>query len=103
MAAQAATMMDVRYTSATQISLNDGPLDRLRYCKETSGCQLRSSWPGPTSGFRNELRFATRKAQKAPCLLGNLTEIAKPKAFADDVEKIAMLAGCCVGLMFNCT
>jgi hypothetical protein len=41
--------------------------------------------------------------QKAPRLLGDLAEATKPKAFADDVEEIAMLAGRGIGLMFNCT
>jgi hypothetical protein len=30
-------------------------------------------------------------------------EIGQAAAFSDDVEQVAVLAGCRVGLMFNCT
>jgi hypothetical protein len=41
--------------------------------------------------------------QKAPCLLGDLAELAEASALANDVEEIAMLAGRRISLMFNCT
>jgi hypothetical protein len=33
----------------------------------------------------------------------DIVEISQAAAFADHVEQIAVLAGCGVGLMFNCT
>lgn len=44
-----------------------------------------------------------RQAEKPSCLIGDVLEIDKAAAFADDVQEIAMFAGRRVGLMFNCT
>jgi hypothetical protein len=48
-------------------------------------------------------RLWSRQAEEAPGLNGDVVEIDKAAARADDVEQIAMLAGGGVGLMFNCT
>jgi hypothetical protein len=40
-----------------------------------------------------------RQGQKASRLVGDVLEIDKAAALADDVEKIAMLGRGCVGLM----
>jgi hypothetical protein len=42
-----------------------------------------------------------RQGKEGPCLVGNVLEVDQPAAFADDVEKIAMLAGC--GILLMCT
>lgn len=44
-----------------------------------------------------------RQGKEGPGLVGNVLEVGQPAAFADDVEKIAMLASGGIGLMFNCT
>ncbi len=36
------------------------------------------------------------KAEKAPCLIGDVGEIGEAAVFANDVEQIAMFAGRCV-------
>ncbi len=42
-------------------------------------------------------RVRSRKAEKAPCLIGNIGEFGEPAAFADDVEQIPVFAGRSVG------
>ena len=42
-------------------------------------------------------RVRSRKAEKAPRLIGNIGEFGEAAAFADDVEQIAMFAGRGVG------
>jgi len=44
-----------------------------------------------------------RQAEKPPCLVGDVPELRKAAALADDVEQVSMLACGRVGLMFNCT
>ena len=48
-------------------------------------------------------RLGWRHAEKGPGLVGDVLEVDEATGLADDVEKIAMLAGRGVGLMFNCT
>ncbi len=42
-------------------------------------------------------RLRPWKAEKGPCLIGDVEEIGEAAAFADDVEQIAMFAGRRVG------
>jgi hypothetical protein len=42
-------------------------------------------------------RLRSWKAEKAPCFIGDIGEFDGAAAFADDIEQIAMLAGCRVG------
>jgi len=44
-------------------------------------------------------RFGMRQAQEAACFVGDVMEVDEATAFADDIEEVAMLAGCGVGLM----
>jgi hypothetical protein len=48
---------------------------------------------------RISLRLRSRQAEEAPGLIGDVVEVGKAAAFADDVEEIAVLAGGGVGLM----
>jgi len=41
--------------------------------------------------------------EKAPGFVGDVVEVDKATAFADDVEEITVVAGRRIGLMFNCT
>jgi hypothetical protein len=43
------------------------------------------------------------QAEEAPGFVGDVVEVKKAAALADEIEKIAMLARCRVALMFNCT
>jgi hypothetical protein len=45
------------------------------------------------------LRLSSRQAEEASCLVGDVMEVGKAAAVADDVEEIAVLAGGGVGLM----
>jgi len=38
-----------------------------------------------------------------PGLIGDVAEFDQAAALADDIEKVAVIAGRRVGLMFNCT
>jgi hypothetical protein len=49
------------------------------------------------------LRFRSRQAEEAPGLIGDIVEVGKTAAVADEVEEIAVLAGGGVGLMCSCT
>jgi hypothetical protein len=48
-------------------------------------------------------RLRSRQAEKVPGLVGDVAEIGKAAARADDIEEVAVIAGRRVGLMFNCT
>jgi len=48
-------------------------------------------------------RLRSRKAEKVPSLIGDVAEIGKATALADDIEEVAVIASRRVGLMFNCT
>ena len=47
---------------------------------------------GDRAAFRRGLRVGPRQAEEASGLVGDIVEIDKAAAFADDVEQIAMLA-----------
>jgi hypothetical protein len=49
----------------------------------------RRLWPGQT--------------EKPPSLANHIVEVDEAAALSDNVEQITVLAGRCVGLMFNCT
>jgi hypothetical protein len=56
--------------------------------------------PGGCSGasnFQDDPAFGARQAYESSRVLGNLAEVAKPKAFADDVEEVAVLTGRGIG------
>jgi hypothetical protein len=103
METEAAAVVHVGYSSAVQVVLNDGALDWTRNCEEPSCGLLLAGRCWETHRFRYRLRFGTRQLQETPCFPRDLAEVAKPKAFPDDVEQIAVLGGRGVGLMFNCT
>jgi len=44
-----------------------------------------------------------RQTEESPRLVGDVLEVDKTAALANDVEQVAVLAGGRVGLMFNCT
>jgi hypothetical protein len=64
---------------------------------------LRTCGHSRTGDIREDFRFRSGQLEKTPRLFGDLAEVTKTQAFSDDVEKIAMLAGCGIRLMFNCT
>jgi hypothetical protein len=103
MEAQAATMVRMGYSSTPQVRVNDGTVDRTRDRKQPSSGLLRSDRYCGTSGLEDDFRFRSGQFQETPRLLGDLAEVTKVQAFANDVEEIAMLAGRGIGLMFNCT
>jgi hypothetical protein len=47
--------------------------------------------------LRYELRFRAGKLEKPPRLLDNLAKVEETKAMPNDVQEIAMLAGCGIG------
>src|SRR6267142_2025455 len=47
----------------------------------------------PSHPLQDRLRFGTRQVQESPRFLRDLAEVAKPKAFSDDVEQITVLGG----------
>ena len=54
-------------------------------------CAGRPYW------FRHGVRVGAGQAEEASRLVGDVVEVEKAAAFADDVEQIAMLAGGGVG------
>ena len=55
-------------------------------------------WRGQiVKALADGLGFAARQAEEAAGLIGDIVEVDQAAAFADDVEQIAMLAGCGVG------
>jgi len=49
------------------------------------------------------LWLRSREAEKVPGLVGDVAEFGKAAALADDIEKVTVIAGRRVGLMFNYT
>jgi hypothetical protein len=53
--------------------------------------------------FRGRLRFEARQAQKSAGFVGDIVEVEETTALSDDIQKVAMLAGGGVGLMWSST
>jgi hypothetical protein len=79
---------------------------RSTMCRRSAATWQRAAVPlraiRPARDFgrlrSGRLRFGMRQAEKAPGLLGDVgLKSIRPRAFADDVEQIAMLAGGGVG------
>ena len=96
-------MVDMKYSTVLQVRFDNGALNRARNRKKSSCRLLRPSWCRGAISLRKDFWFRARQLQKSPRFVGDLAEVAKPKTLSDNVEEIAMLAGCRVGLMFNCT
>jgi hypothetical protein len=47
--------------------------------------------------------FCPRHTKKGPRFVEHVAQAIEPAVQSDEVEEIAMLAGCGIGLMFNCT
>ena len=93
MEAQAAGFVQSRNAAIAQIRFHESPCDRLRHGEEPP-CRLRRSrlrWAIELA-FGAGVRVGAGQAQEATRLVGDIVEIEKAAAFADDVEQIAVLA-----------
>jgi hypothetical protein len=103
MEAQRAGFVQSRNAAIVQIRFHESPGDRLRHRKEPSRRLRRSRRRRRMSDLRHGCRIGPWQAEKASCFVGDIAEIEKAAALADDVEQVTMLAGGGIGLMFNCT
>ena len=103
MEAQASDAVQSRDAAIAQIRFHDCARNRLRHGEEPA-CRFRRSGRrcsderSPMSGSGS----GSRQAEEAPGLVGDVAEVDKTAAFADDVEEIAMLAGRGVGPFAGC-
>jgi hypothetical protein len=101
METQRAVVVQRRNVAIPKIRLYECPYHRLRHGEEPL-CRLwRAALRGNSQTFRPRLRFDARQAQKSAGFVGDIVKLDESAALADDVQKIAMLAGGGVGLMFS--
>ena len=85
----------------------DAAIAQIRFDESPAiGCDMANSrraasgdpvWRRQRDRFRRWLRLGARQAEEASRLVGDVVEVEKAAALADDVEQIAMLAGGGVG------
>ena len=90
--AQAAGFVQSRNAAIAQIRFYESPCDRLRHGEQPPRRFRRSGLRRHARRLRRWLRVGARQAQEAARLVGDVVEVEKAAALADDVEQVAVLA-----------